>query len=142
MAYSGYLFKVGNFTIPLSMMSHESYKVTKNDQDNDSYRDGNGVLHRNALTHYSVKVEFEIPPMKKNVEIESFFNSLYAQFGNSQDSNANATEKSATCIAYVPELRGYHTGKMYLNSSVEFPIYRATSEFIQYQAIRLAFIEY
>ena len=142
MAYSGYLFKVGNFTIPLSMMSHESYKVTKNDQDVDSYLDGNGKVHRNSLTHYRVKVEFEIPPMKKDNEIEIFFNRLYAQFNDTSDENANATEKSATCIAYVPELRGYHTGKMYLNSSVEFPIYRATSEFVQYQAIRLAFIEY
>lgn len=135
MSYQGYLFKVGNFTIPLSMMSHESYKVTKNDQDVDSYRDANGELHRNALTHYSVKVEWEIPPMKKDAEIEQFFNNLYNQF-------SDVTEKCATCTAYVPELRGYHTGKMYLNSSVEFPIYRATSQFVQYQAIRLAFIEY
>lgn len=135
MSYQGYLFKVGSYTVPLSMMFHESYKVTKNDQDVDSYRDANGILHRNALSHYSVKVEWEIPPMKKNDEIEAFFNALYSQFDN-------LIEKSAQCTAYVPELQGYHTGRMYLNSSVEFPIYRATSQFIQYQAIRLAFIEY
>jgi len=138
MAYSGYLFKVGTYTIPLSMMFHESYKVTKNDQDVDSYRDANGVLHRNALQHYSVKVEWEIPPMKKSPEIENFFANLYAQF----QAAGFETEKAAQCTAYVPELGTYHTGKMYLNSSVEMPIYRATSQYIQYQAIRLAFIEY
>lgn len=135
MAYAGYLFKVGNFTIPFNMMFIESYKATKNDQDVDSYRDLNGVLHRNALSHWAFKCEWTIPPMKKSPEIENFFASIYAQF-------TNTTEKCATCTAYVPELGDYHTGKMYLNSSVEFPIYRATPQFVQYKEIRVAFIEY
>ena len=133
--YAGYLFKVGNFTIPFNMIFFESYKASKNEQDLDSYVDANGNLQRNALGHWRFKCEWTIPPMKKNPEVENFFASMYAQF-------TDTTEKCATCTAYVPELGDYHTGKMYLNSSVEFPIYRATSQFVQYQAIRVAFVEY
>ena len=133
--YAGYLFKVGNFTIPFNMMFTESYKCSKNEQDMDSYVDADGNLQRNALGHWRFKCEWTIPPMKKNPEIENFFASIYAQFTNS-------TEKCATCTAYVPELGDYHTGKMYLNSSVEFEIYRATAQYVQYKAIRVAFVEY
>lgn len=138
MAYNGYLFKVGNFTIPFNMIFTESYKAVKNDQDVDSYRDTDGVLHRNALSHWSFKCEWTIPPMKKNPDIESFFGQLYAEFRAA----GFETEKAAQCTAYCPETGEYHTGKMYLNSSVDFPMYRATPEYVQYKEIRVAFIEY
>ena len=135
MAYAGYLFKIGTFQVPFNMIFTESYKVTKNDQDVDSYRDANGKLHRNALSNWAYKCEWEIPPMKTHTEIESFFDSIYGQFTNS-------VEKKGVGSFYVPELRGYFQGDVYLNSSVEFPMYRATPQFIQYGKIRVAFIGY
>lgn len=138
MAYAGYLFKIGTFKVPFNMIFTESYKATKNDQDVDSYRDANGKLHRNALNHWVFKCEWEIPPMKKHTEIEPFFQQIYAQF----QSSGNVVEKSVECEAYVPETGEYHTGTMYLNSSVEFPMYRATPDYVQYGKIRVAFIEY
>ena len=134
MAYAGYLFKIGTFTVPFNMIFTESYKVTKNDQDVDSYRDANGKLHRNALSNWAFKCEWEIPPMKKHDEIETFFNNIYSQL--------SLPEKKGTGSFYVPELRGYFQGDVYLNSSVEFPMYRATPQFIQYGKIRVAFIGY
>ena len=135
MAYAGYLFKVGSYTIPFNMMFTESYTAIKNEQDIDSYVDADGNLQRNALSHWRFKCSWTIPPMKKSPEIENFFANIYAQF-------SNATEKCATCTAYVPELGDYHEGKMYLKSSVEFPIYRATPNYVQYKEIQVAFIEY
>lgn len=142
MAYAGYLFKIGNFTVPFNMMFTESYTASKNDQDMDSYVDADGNLQRNALSHWRYKCEWTIPPMKKSPEIENFFATIYAQFNNSSDPNANATEKACTCKGYVPELGDYVEGKMYLNSSVEFPIYRATPQYVQYKEIRVAFVQY
>jgi len=133
--YAGYLFKIGTYTVPFNMMFTESYTATKNEQDMDSYVDANGNLQRNALEHWRFKCEWTIPPMKKSPEVENFFQAIYAQF-------TNRVEKCATCTAYVPELGDYHEGKMYLNSSVEFPIYRATPEYVQYKEIRVAFVEY
>ena len=60
MGYNGYLVRVGEYTIPLGMIKANSYKITKNSQDLDSYRDANGVLHRNALDRKPDKIEFEI----------------------------------------------------------------------------------
>lgn len=140
--YAGYLVKInGNgttisdFIVPFNMMFIESFKCSKNEQDMDSYVDADGNLQRNALSHWRYKCEWTIPPMKKNPDVENFFKAIRDRF-------INETEKSVNITAYVPELGDYHTGKMYLNSSVEFEIYRATPQFVQYKAIRVAFIEY
>lgn len=141
MAYSGYLAKVlgangqSDFTIPFSMIFTESYTASKNDQDIDSYVDANGNLQRNALEHWRAKVEWTIPPMKKSPEIENFFAALKARY-------INEVEKSLNMTVYMPEIGDYHTGKFYLKSSVEFPMYRATQNYIQYKAIEVSFVEY
>ena len=62
MAFNGsYYIKVGDYPIPLKYMFKGSYKVSVNTQDLDSYRDGNGKLHRNVLPHQADKLEFEVP---------------------------------------------------------------------------------
>lgn len=66
MAYSGYLIKVGNYTIPLSIIRAETYSPYKSVTDLDSYVDANGYLHRNALEHIANKVEFETVPQLTN----------------------------------------------------------------------------
>ena len=50
-----------NWDIPLSYMRAETFNVVLNGQDLDSYRDSNGILHRNALKNCAPKIEFEIP---------------------------------------------------------------------------------
>lgn len=56
MAYAGFLIRVGSYKIPHSWIRAETYTVTKTGQDLDSYRDANGLLHRNALTHWVAKI--------------------------------------------------------------------------------------
>lgn len=139
--YAGYLVKVNaangqaDYTIPFSMIFTESYTVSKNDQDIDSYVDADGNLQRNALAHWRGKVEWTIPPMRKNPSVENFFAALKARY-------ISEVEKSLNLTVYVPEIGDYHTGKFYLKSSVEFPIYRATASGIQYKAIEVSFVEY
>lgn len=59
MAYSGWLLKIGNYTVPMSFMKAESYSPYVNMQDLDDYTDANGYLHRNAVELKALKVEFE-----------------------------------------------------------------------------------
>ena len=63
MAYQGYHIKFSdNTTLPYNYMSHGSYQSTPNQRmDLDSYRDGNGILHRTALPHTATKIEWETP---------------------------------------------------------------------------------
>lgn len=138
MAYAGYLVKVGGasagYSIPLSFIKADSYKVTKLIQDLDSYRDTNGLLHRNALAHVAYKVDFECVPMLTNTEISAVVNSIEAKF-------SVAAERRASVSVYVPETDSYIEQDMYMPDP-EYQMYYADSSMIQYSSVRFAFIGY
>ena len=134
MAYSGYLIKVGEWKIPHSWIRAETYVVTKNGQDLDSYRDANGVLHRNALEHWVAKAEFETPPLKTNTEVANFMRNISSNY-------TNAVEKKANVTVYIPEIDDYVTQEMYV-PDIPFTIYSANDTEIKYNQFRVAFIGY
>lgn len=144
MAYAGYLVKVASsqddlqtgtpYTIPLSFIKADSYKIAKKIQDLDSYRDANGELHRNALTHVPYKLEFECVPMLTNTEISAVLASITGKF-------AIAPERKIYVSAYNPEGDEYISQFMYM-PDIEFQMYYADTSMIQYDAVRLAFIGY
>ena len=61
MAYSGFLIKVDDYIIPFRYIEAKKYKCGIKGQDLDSYRDANGILHREALVNVAIKVEWETP---------------------------------------------------------------------------------
>lgn len=134
MAYSGYLFKIGSYTFPLSLIKADSYQAYKSVTDLDSYVDANGELHRNALDHLAYKVEFETPAMLNNTQMSALFTNIYAQF-------TNQLERKAICTLYVPEIDDYVTCDMYM-PDVKPQMYYADATKIQYDALRFAFISY
>lgn len=134
MAYENYLLKVGNYKIPGSMISAESYNVIKNGQDLDSYRDANGKLHRTALSHFVWKIEFDTVPMLTRPQINTLLKKI-------QENYTNTTEKKATVTFYDPEGDRYVTQEMYM-PDIQFNIYGTYNNTIFYNSIRLAFIGY
>lgn len=134
MAYAGYLIQVGNYKIPHSWIRAETYVVTKNGQDLDSYRDANGVLHRNALEHWVAKAEFETPALKTNKEVSSFMNNISSNY-------TNEVEKKANVTMYIPELDDYVTQEMYI-PDIPFTLYSADEKEVKFNQFRVAFIGY
>lgn len=134
MAYNGYLIKVGNYTIPHSIIRAETYKVTRNSQDIDSYRDGNGYLHREALNNFVPKVEFNVVPMLTNTQLSSFLGNISANY-------TNAVERRVSASVYVPEVDDYVTQDMYVADFTP-EIYFADSNVVKYKEFRMAFIGY
>lgn len=134
MAYSGYLIKVGTFTIPLSIIRAETYSAYESTTDLDSYVDGNGELHRNALDHKAYKVEFETVPMLTDKEFGSLMASIRVQYTVSK-------EKKSLVTLYVPELDDYVSQYMY-EPDITPTLYFADANKVQYEQIRLAFISY
>lgn len=135
MAFSGYLVKVGTYKIPLSYMRYESYQITYYTQDLDSYRDSDGVLHRNALQHKIGKLEFNTPIMN-NTDFSTLMSSLKAQM-------SDPTEKKASVTFYVPEDDAYVTQDMYIPDVVtKIRNVDEGSNTISYQETRIAFIGY
>lgn len=137
MAFAGYLLKVGDYEIDGTYyINWAKYNVTRNIQDLDSYRDANGVLHRNALDHVPLKVEFETRENLTNTDVANFFGAIRANY-------TLASERKAMVTAYVPELDDYVTQEMYM-ADPQFKIKRIedSTNTIKYESIRVAFIGY
>ena len=134
MAYAGYLIKVGNYTIPFSIMRAETYTVFMSITDLDSYVDANGLLHRNALDHVANKVEFETVPLLDNTQFAELMSNLYSQM-------TVPKERKASVTLYIPETDSYVTQDMYM-PDIKPTLYFADDTMIQYNQVRLAFIGY
>lgn len=134
MAYQGYLLKVGTTKIPHKYMRAETYKALLSTNDLDSFRDGNGELHRDALEHKVGKVEFETPPLLTDTEMAQFLNYFQSNY-------IDAIEKNLYVEFYVPELNDYLVQKMYI-PDINFTLYFADENKVQYNQTRIALISY
>ena len=113
MAYQGYLIQIGgDYKIPHSMISAETYKVTRHGQDLDSTRDESGQLHRNALDHFAIKVEFETPPLKTTAQMEEML-------GNIRSRYTNVTEQKLTANRNLDEGEGNELEKSKIKAAKE-----------------------
>lgn len=132
--YQGYLIKVGNYTIPLSLIRADSYIVFQSITDLDSFVDADGYLHRNALDHTANKVEFETVPQMNNTEFAALMQNIRSQY-------TVPKERKASVTCYIPETDNYETQDMYM-PDIKPQIYLASATEIKYDAVRLAFIGY
>jgi len=134
MAYSGYLIKIGTYTIPLSMIKADSYYAYYNMQDYDPWTDAKGYLHRDAVELKALKVEFETRNMLTNTQFTTLMNAIKAQFISGKE---YARECSIT--AYIPEIDDYVTQRGYM-ADFKPQMYLADANKILYDSCRLAFI--
>lgn len=132
MAYAGYLIKIGNFTIPTSIIKADSYYAYVNMQDYEPWTDAKGYLHRDVVDLKALKVEFETKAMLTNTEFASLMSSIKAQF-------TKATARECNITAYIPELDDYVTQKGYM-ADFKPQMYFADANKIQYDPVRFAFI--
>lgn len=131
MAFNGtYYIKVGSYEIPLTYIFKGTYKSSTNVQDLDSYRDANGVLHRNVLPHIVHKIEFETPIMY-NRDFRTLMDNLRANM-------TNVTARNVTLRYYNEETDSYGTGNFYMPGTLEFPLFNKAI----HEQTRIAFIEY
>lgn len=134
MAFNGYLIKIGNYdTFFNSYISAASYKISKKVIDIDSYRDANGVLHRNAMEHLSYTIEFDLKPLDNN-RIETFMNAIRSNF-------IIPAERKVSVTFYVPEDNDYRTTDCYL-PDIDFTINHIEGNTIRYNSTTIKFIGY
>lgn len=133
MAYSKYLIKLGNFEFPLKYIEASSYQIKRNVQDVDSYRDANGVLHRNALAHDVLSVTFTTKPNLTSTQVGELMNQIRSNY-------INVLEKKLLVTAYVPEYDDYVTQEMYL-ADIPFTI-KGISDIIKYDRITFDLVGY
>lgn len=134
MAYSGFLIKVGNYTVPFCYINASKYKTGIKGQDLDSYRDANGILHREALVNVAIKAEWETPGNIEEKTLRPLMDNIRRQY-------SNQTEKKALVTAWMPEIGEYVTMDCYM-PDVEYTIDYANEKTVKYSSFRLAFIGY
>lgn len=134
MAYAGYLIKIGNFTIPTSIIKADSYSPYANMQDYEPWTDEKGYLHRDAVALKALKVEFETKAMLTNTQFASLMASIRANY-------ISGKEKGRECdiTAYIPEFDDYVTQRGYM-ADFKPQIYLADENIIYYDPCRLSFI--
>ena len=132
---SGYLVKIGSYTVPFKYIKADTYQCVWSVVDFDSYRDANGELHRDAVSDRRImKVEWETPDMDDNA-LQDLLSHIKSQF-------TDAVSKTCTVEAYMPEEGTYKTDTCYMTSDVNFSIRYARTGELRYNPVRFAFIGY
>ena len=136
MAVNGSLIKLSGDNFPLQYVFKESYKVTPNRrQDLDPYRDANGLLHRNTISHTATTIQFQTKPMW-NDEFDAMMSFIRSRYTNS-------LEKKLHITYFSPDINDYKTGDFYV-PDVEYnmDLVDTTRRKIFYLSTTLEFIEY
>ena len=135
MAYANSLLKAGGVEITLPYIQLASYKVSPNQRlETSAERDTDGLLVRATLSHTPSKIEFTTPALVSS-DVEALMSILSTAY-------TTAAERKLSLNYYVPDLDAYQTGNFYV-PDITFTIYREiSSTVLQYEPIRIAFIEY
>ncbi len=135
MAYSGYLFKFGNYKIPNKYILWDSYTTNPNQrQDLGSYTDANGLTHRNAIPHTKTQVQFTTRRMPENI-MKDIMESIV-------DNYINVKERDANCTYYDTEHFQYKTGRFYIDPSFKMKIQGEKDGELWFNYKSWLFIEY
>lgn len=137
MAFNGYLLKIGgnNGTLfPMKYIKLDGYTITPNQRmESDAKRTVDGVLHRTTVAHTATKIEFNTPPMT-NSDVDAMMTLLKGAWTNTK-------ERKLDLQYYDMETNAYKTGTFYM-PDIQFSINRIEGNTIQYNEVRVAFIEY
>lgn len=132
--YNGYLIKIGTYEVPMKFIIAKSYDVTKNIMDKEAYRDATGVLHRTALAHSPIKVNWQTPSGLTNSELQELLGAIRGQY-------TVAGQRMATVTLYVPEIDDYVTQSMY-QPDPQMVIATVVGNEITYESVKMTFIGY
>lgn len=136
MAYSGYLIKFGNDTLPFKYISTETYKSYPDQRmEASAERVSTGKLHRQTCSHTATKVEWETPAMW-STDMDRLTALFDAHWANEQERKINVTY-------YDTWKHSYKTGTFYMPDP-EMTILRVDNVHnrILYGPMRIALIEY
>ncbi len=135
MAYGGYLFRFGDYTIPGRYIDADGVNIAPNRRlDQNSYSDGDGTLQRNTLKHTRTTVEFTTGTLYES-EMDELTEGIVRNY-------INPLERDAMCSYYDMENRSYKTGHFYLDSNMEWNPGGTAGNELLYKPCKFSFVEY
>lgn len=137
MAYQGYLFKIGSYTLPLKYVEYKSYKAQRIIQDVNSKRSADGILHRKIAKNKPPKCSLSLLAGLDSNTVGNILKHI-------QDNYTIPDQKAGNCTVFVPEINDYRTVKMYLDSELEITIEEVDNDknLVYYDTITLTFVGY
>ena len=130
--YNGFLLKIGDYVVPLSILRPESYSPYVNMQDFEPWTDSNGYIHREPVDLKAAKVEFETVAMLSNTDFSTFMHNIRSQY-------TIEIGRQFVFTAYIPEYDDYVTQTGYL-ADFQPTIYFADDSQILYNPIKFSVI--
>ena len=116
----------------MAYMNEKSYKCTFSTLDMDSFRDANGVLHRNAVLQVP-HCSFQTRSLK-DTELEEIWNIIRTNYITTSEKDVNAT-------VYLPETNSYYTGRFYVPDT-DITINHINNGHVFYEPVTFEFIGY
>lgn len=133
--FNGIWFKFGDYEIPKRYIVKNTYDTAPSQvQDLDSFTDGDGVTHRNALEHTKSQVQFTLMRMSES-EMIPIIDGIKRNF-------VNPLERDGYCTYYDAWEHDYKTVHMYIDPSTKFKLLEEADGKLQYGETQLLFIEY
>lgn len=130
--YSGWLLKIGDYTLPKNLIKADSYKAYVNMQDVDPWTDANGYLHRTAVELKVAKIEWESVPMLTNKTLTELLQNIQRNY-------IIQKERRVMFTAYIPEYDDYVTQIGYL-ADFQPNMYLADDNTIKYDSVKFSII--
>jgi len=140
MGFNNYLVRFGGatgaFTITgAKYIDYGSYSAVRKVQDVDSYRDANGVLHRNTIEHVPIVVSFNTLHLT-NEELAVLMAGITSNY-------SHELERKVLVTAFCPETNDYVSQEMYwAEPEITIESIDMNRGVIKYAPIKMKFIGY
>ena len=131
MAFGGYLIRVGNYELPLTVIREQGYSAKVSTLDEDSYTDNFGVLNRTVIQKIP-QVQVELVEMDSD-QFDGIMHNMRNNFSDQM-------ERKAMVSVWVPEYGSYVSQNMYL-SDMDIKIKEIKRKLV-YESITLKFNGY
>lgn len=136
--YNGFLVKIGNYNFPMKYIAAETYDIAPDQrQDEDPWRDGDGVLNREVLNNMPAAITFNTIAGMTNLEVS-------AVFGKIRENYTDEKERKALVTFYHPETDSYSDPAYMYIPNPHFPIdyIDEATDTVYYKEITIEFVGY
>jgi len=134
--YNGFLVKIGNYDFPMKYINAESYDIAPDQrQDEEPWRDGDGVLNREVLNNMPASITFTTIPGMTNTEVA-------AVFGQIRQNYIDEKERKVLVTFYNPETDSYPEAKYMYIPNPHFPIDYIDENTVYYKEIIIELVGY
>ena len=134
--YNDFLVKIGDYAFPMKYIAVSSYEIAPHQrQDEEPWRNGNGVLNREVLDNKPSAITFTTVAGMTNAEVAGVFAKIHANY-------VNEKERKVLVTFYDPETDSYPEPIYMYIPNPHFPIDYIEDDIVYYNEISIELVGY